>query len=75
MAVKHRMHSRHHTHNGQLAPLGDRMSEIHQVRREERMSRRAVQSLARELGVVRFGLQQFFGRGFFGRLKWMVVGR
>lgn len=75
MAVKHRSFSRHQIRNGQLAPLGERMSEIHQVRREERMSRRAVRSFAIELGTIRGGLAQFFGRGFFGRLKWMVTGR
>ena len=75
MAVKHATYSRHRTHHGQLTPLRERMSELTQVRREERMSRRAVKSLAMELGVIRCGLAQFFGRGFFDRLKWMLVGR
>ena len=75
MAVKHRQYARRHRHNGQLAPIGERMSELHQIRREEKMSRRAIRSFAIELGTIKGGLRAFFSRGLFGRLKWMATGR
>lgn len=75
MAVRYATYSRPHRPNGRLVALGDRMSELMQIRREERMSRRAVRSFAIELGTVRGALVQFFSRGIFGRLKWLVIGR
>jgi len=59
----------------QLRPLSERLGEGATVRREERMSRRAVRALAIEHGHLKGGIQHFFGRGLFGRLKWLLTGR
>lgn len=67
MAVKHR------NSQGQLAPLSKRLSAHQQAMRQERIQWRS--GLAQAIGAINFGLQQFFGRGFFGRMKWLLTGR
>lgn len=69
MAVKHR----NRNPQGQQQRLTARLSAHQAAMRADRMAWRS--GLARELGAIKFGLAQFFGRGFFGRLKWTVTGR
>lgn len=69
MAVKHR----NRNPKGQLQPLSERLSAHQAAMREDRRQGRA--GLSRQIGVINFGLQNFFRRGFFGRLKWLVTGR
>lgn len=59
--------------NGQLLPLRERRTEAQMAGRKEKMQYRS--NIARAIGVINFGLQQFFQRGFFGRMKWLVTGR
>jgi hypothetical protein len=68
MAVK-----RSRNPKGQLAPLSKSLSAHQAAMRQDRAEWRS--GLARQIGVINFGLAQFFGRGFFGRLKWLVTGR
>jgi len=67
MAVKHR------SPQGQLKPLSKRLSAHRLAMREDRQQWRS--GVARQIGIINFGLAQFFQRGFFGRLKWLVLGR
>lgn len=69
MAVKHR----NRNPQGQQQRLSDRLSAHQAAMREDRRQWRS--GLARQLGVINFGLAQFFQRGVFGRLKWLVIGR
>lgn len=67
MAVKHR------NSQGQIRPLSKRLSAHQQAMRQDRIEWRS--GLARQIGIINHGLAQFFQRGFFGRLKWFVLGR
>ena len=58
---------------GQQSPLSKSLTAHQAAMREDRRQWRS--GLARQLGVINFGLAQFFQRGFFGRLKWLVTGR
>lgn len=69
MAVKHR----NRNPQGQLQPLSERLSAHQALMREERRQWRS--NLARQLGLINYGLAQFFQRGIFGRFKWLVTGR
>lgn len=76
MAIKHRypgVGARHRNSQGQMAPLSKRLSAHQAAMREERMQWRS--NLARHIGVINGTLASFFRRGFFGRLKWLVVGK
>lgn len=68
MAVKRRRHA-----NGQVKPLSRSLTAIQKEQRQQRILHRS--STAKAIGVIGFGLQQFFNRGFFGRVKWLVTGR
>jgi hypothetical protein len=58
---------------GQQTKLSRSLTAIQKAQRQERIQHRS--GTARAIGMINFGLQQFFGRGFFGRLKWLVTGR
>jgi hypothetical protein len=61
---------------GQLRPLEDRMSKGQRVRREDRKEFR--RSVAQQAGITRgiaLATLSVVNRGFFGRLKWLLVGR
>jgi len=65
------------TTNGQLRKLEDRMSKYQMEKRATKIVAReqvAVQ-LARENAITRGMLISVLGRGFFGRLKWLLFGR
>ena len=68
MAVKRRRNPQ-----GQQAPLTRALTAHQAAMRKDRMEWRG--GLAQALGKINFGLAQFFTRGFFGRLKWLVTGR
>ena len=68
MAVKRRRNPK-----GQTTPLSRSLTAIQKAQRQERINHRS--SVARSIGFINFGLQQFFGRGFFGRMKWLLLGR
>lgn len=68
MAIKRRRNPK-----GQLTPLSRSLTAIQKQQRQDRINHRS--STARAIGFINFGLQQFFGRGFFGRLKWLLLGR
>ena len=65
---------------GQLKPLADRLSVQDMQRRVQRMARRqttrdiAQEALSRATHVG-IGFGTLMQRGFFGRLKWLVLGR
>jgi hypothetical protein len=69
MTVKHR----NRNPQGQQQRLSERLSAHQAAMREDRRQWRS--GLAQQLGRINFGLAQFFQRGFFGRLKWLVTGR
>lgn len=69
------------TKGGQLVPLKKRMNPVQLEKRVEKITARrtVAERLVRQqeqfmLGVFR-SLQGYFGRGFFGRMKWLLVGR
>ena len=68
MAVKRRRNPK-----GQLTPLSRSLTAMQKAQRQERIHHRS--GTARAIGAINWGLQQFFGRGFFGRVKWLVTGR
>jgi hypothetical protein len=59
--------------NGQLLPLSQRRTKAQMAKRDEKAQYRS--NIARAIGTINFGLQQFFGRGFFGRLRWLFLGK
>jgi hypothetical protein len=80
MAVKHSHYARRQTARGQLRPLAQRLSpEQLQKRAMEIYSRRTVAEKLAINGAMAMGRAnmalQILGRGFFGRLKWLVIGR
>jgi len=68
MAVKRRRNPK-----GQQPKLSRTLTAIQKAQRQERIQHRS--STARAIGFINFGLQQFFGRGFFGRFKWLLTSR
>lgn len=66
------MSGTHHTFGKKL---GERMSSAAQIRREERMTRKTINSFAAELGRIKGGLAFFFAKSLWGRLKWIATGR
>lgn len=58
---------------GQQPALSRSLTAHQKAMREDRQNWRS--GLAREIGGIKFGLAQFFGRGFFGRVKWLLTGR
>lgn len=59
--------------NGQLLPLRQRRTEAQMEKRNEKAQYR--NSIARSIGMMNFGLNSFFNRGFLGRLKWLLTGK
>jgi hypothetical protein len=59
--------------NGQLLPLRERRTETQMAKRSERAEYRS--NIAKQIGIINFGLAQFFRRGVFGRFKWLLTGR
>lgn len=59
--------------NGQLLPLKQRRTKAQMAQRDEKAQYR--NNIAKSIGRINFGLQSFFGRGFFGRMKWLITGR
>lgn len=59
--------------NGQLLPLKKRRTGAQMAHRNERAEYRS--NIAKAIGRINFGLQSFFQRGFFGRMKWLLTGR
>ena len=68
MAIKRRRNPK-----GQLQPLSARLSAHQAAMRQDRREWRS--GLAMRMGSISFVLQRFLTRGFFGRLKWLLVGR
>lgn len=78
--VRHSHYVRMRTHRGQLQSLCKRLSPAQlEARAANIIARRTIaQNLARgtaqAMGRANFALA-ILGRGFFGRLKWLVIGR
>lgn len=67
-------YARHKTNEGQIRPLEARMSEKQYERRTARIATR----VGREGAITRgyaMQLGAILGRGFFGRMKWLFLGR
>ena len=80
MAVKHSHYARRRTARGQLQPITARLSpEQLQARAVKIFARRSVAEKLAINGAMAIGRAnmalQVLGRGFFGRLKWLVIGR
>lgn len=75
------MGGRLRTKNGQLVPLKDRLSKFQLAKRTEKVeARRTVAELLEKrqkafMAGVAMSLAAYFNRGFFGRMKWVLVGR
>ncbi len=68
--------SNHRTLEGQLVPLKQRTSPHQQEKRSERNEYRS--NLAKQHAITRGAavtVLQTLQRGFFGRLKWLLLGR
>lgn len=67
-------YARHKTVEGGLRPLEDRMSD----KRIERRTARIANRVGREGAITRgmtMGILSVLQRGFFGRMKWLLLGR
>lgn len=78
--VRHSQMARRRLHNGQLAPLVKRMTQDELNKRAATiLARRTIaEKLARNsaLAIGRSNMVlAVLGRGFFGRLKWLLIGR
>lgn len=65
--------SRSRNAQGQQPALTRSLTAHQAAMRKDRQEWRS--GLARHIGTINHGLAQFFGRGFFGRVKWLVTGR
>ncbi len=65
---------RHKTRRGQLRPLEDRMTDKQYERRTAKIAMRVGREGAMTRGMV-LSLSSVIGRGFWGRMQWLVLGR
>ena len=76
MAVKHIRHDRKKTLEGQLTPLSERLTAVQATQREETRNYRS--EVAKQHAITRGIANACYGllsRGFWGRFRWIFLGK